>query len=92
MILLNNRGYGTERILLEEGFNDLVDWNYALIPKVLGGGKGIKVETELAFETALQQALAQRGEFYLIEVELEKLDFSPNLQRLGELVGKIVKS
>lgn len=92
VILLNNHGYGTERILLEGNYNDLLNWNYTLIPKVLGGGKGIRVETELAFEKALQQALAQQGEFTLIEVEIEKLDFSPNLQRLGELVAKFIKS
>lgn len=92
VIVLNNHGYGTERILLEGDYNDLTNWNYTLIPQVLGGGIGIKVETEQAFEQAIQQALAQRGNFYLIEVELEKLDFSPALHRLGELLGKIVKS
>ena len=59
---------------------------------MLGGGIGIKAETEEAFEEALKKALAQRGVFYLIEVDLDKLDFSPALQRLGELLGKIVKS
>jgi len=88
VILLNNHGYGTERILLEGSYNDILNWNYTLIPKVLGGGVGIKVETEQAFESALKQALSQRGEFYLIEVELEKLDFSPALNRLGELLGQ----
>lgn len=92
IILLNNHGYGTERILLEGSYNDIVNWNYALIPEVLGGGIGIKVETESAFEAALQQALEKRGDFYLIEVELDKLDFSPALHRLGELLGKVIKS
>lgn len=92
VIVLNNHGYGTERILLEGKYNDIVNWNYTKIPEVLGGGIGIKADTEKAFEEALKQAIAKRGTFYLIEVELEKLDFSPALNRLGELLGHIVKS
>lgn len=92
VILLNNHGYGTERILLEGTYNDILNWNYTNIPQVLGGGVGIKVKTELEFERAIQQSFTHRGNFYLIEVELEKLDFSPALNRLGELLGKIVKA
>jgi TPP-dependent 2-oxoacid decarboxylase len=92
VIVLNNHGYGTERILLEGSYNDIVNWNYTEIPQVLGGGVGIKADTEKSFEEALKEAFSQRGTFYLIEVELEKLDFSPALNRLGELLGKIVKS
>ena len=81
IIVLNNHGYGTERPLLDGKYNDIVDWNYTEIPRVLGGGKGIKVTTEEEFEKALTNALAHRGQFYLIEVELEKTDFSPTMQR-----------
>lgn len=91
IIILNNHGYGTERSLLEGDYNDIQNWNYANIPLVLGGGVGIKVETEQAFEEALQKAIADKGTLSLIEVELEKMDFSPALCRLGELLGKIVK-
>jgi TPP-dependent 2-oxoacid decarboxylase len=92
IIILNNHGYGTERVLLDGNYNNIVNWNYTEIPKVLGGGIGIKATTEEAFDNALKQAFANRELFYLIEVELEKLDFSPALNRLGELLGKIIKS
>lgn len=92
VIVLNNHGYGTERPLLEGTYNDIVDWKYTKIPDVLGGGKGIRVTDEKSFDKALTEALGQRGTFYLIEVELDKLDFSPGLRRLGELLGGIVKS
>ncbi len=92
VIVLNNHGYGTERVLLDGSYNDIVNWNYTEIPKVLGGGIGIKATTEQAFDEALNQAFISRGAFYVIEVELEKQDFSPALNRLGELLGKIVKS
>lgn len=92
LIVLNNHGYGTERPLLEGSYNDIVDWKYTKIPDVLGGGKGIRVTDEKSFEKALTEALSQRGTFYLIEVELDKLDFSPGLRRLGELLSAIVTS
>lgn len=88
IIVLNNHGYGTERPLLEGSFNDIQEWNYAEIPRILGGGKGIKVKTEEEFEKALTTALAQRGSFYLIEVDLGKTDFSPAMQRFVDLVSK----
>jgi len=92
VIVLNNHGYGTERVLLEGDFNDIVNWNYTQIPLVLGGGVGIKVATEEAFQQALEKAFSQRNTFYIIEVDLDKTDFSPSLTRLGETLGKIVKS
>ncbi|MBA2367693.1 MAG: alpha-keto acid decarboxylase family protein [Candidatus Protochlamydia sp.] len=92
IILLNNHGYGTERPLLEGSYNDILNWNYSKIPQVLGGGIGIRAETEDEMVNALKQAFETRGTFFVIEIELEKLDFSPGLHRLGELLGKIVKN
>ncbi|MCE2982456.1 MAG: thiamine pyrophosphate-dependent enzyme [Parachlamydia sp.] len=92
IILLNNHGYGTERPLLEGSYNDIQNWNYTLIPQVLGGGVGIKATTEEELVQAFEQAFTKRGTFFLIEVELDKLDFSPGLNRLGDLLGKIVKN
>ncbi len=92
VIVLNNHGYGTERVLLEGTFNDLVNWNYTKLPQLLGGGIGIRVETEEALSDALDKAFSSRGTFFLIEVELDKMDFSPSLVRLGKSLGKIVKS
>jgi indolepyruvate decarboxylase len=87
IIVLNNHGYGTERPLIEGKFNDIVDWKYAELPKLLGGGKGLKVKTSDQFDEALKEALKTRGQFCLIEVELGKTDFSPAMQRFSELVA-----
>jgi TPP-dependent 2-oxoacid decarboxylase len=88
IIIMNNHGYGTERPLLEGVYNNIQNWNYSLLPQVLGGGQGIKVDTEEELDAALRKALERRGEFYIIEVNLEKLDFSPALQRLGKLASQ----
>lgn len=92
VIVLNNHGYGTERVLLEGRYNDILNWNYTEITKVIGGGIGIKANTEEALNNALRQALQKRGDLYIIEVELEKLDFSPGLTRLGEFLSSIVQA
>jgi TPP-dependent 2-oxoacid decarboxylase len=86
IIVLNNHGYGTERPLIEGKYNDILNWNYAEIPRVLGGGIGIKATTEEEFDRALTKAISHRGEFYLIEVELGKTDFSPSLRRFAAAV------
>lgn len=87
IILLNNHGYGTERPLLEGEFNDIQNWQYSQLAEVLGGnGYGIRVTTEEEFDTALATALAERGRYVIIEVDLEKLDFSPAMERFCALV------
>ncbi len=80
-IVLNNHGYGTERPLLEGEFNDIHNWNYSLLPQLLNRGIGVKVSTEYAFQDAFKTAMLQRGHFHIIEVDLEKTDFSPALEQ-----------
>jgi indolepyruvate decarboxylase len=46
IFVLNNHGYTTERYLLDGTFNDIPDWNYHEITRMLGGGKGVIVHTE----------------------------------------------
>lgn len=87
IILLNNHGYGTERPLLEGKYNDIVNWRYTEIPRVLGGGVGIHVTTEDLLEKALSKVFEKRGEFFLIEVDLAKTDFSPALKRFCNLIN-----
>jgi len=88
IVVMNNHGFGTERPLIEGEFNEVVNWNYSKIFELLGGGKGARVTTEGEFEIALRQALEQRGSFFVIEVELDKFDFSPALERFKKLAKK----
>ncbi len=91
LILFNNQGYGTERPLIEGIYNDIVNWNYAKLPEFLGGGKAIKVSTVEAFENALDKALSTRGCFHLIEVTMDKLDFSNAAKRFTAIAQKSVR-
>jgi indolepyruvate decarboxylase len=86
IIVLDNKGYGTERLLHlgEHKFNDVLPWRYHRLPDVLGGGTGYEVRTEGEFDRALQAALADRRAMSLLQVHLDPEDRSPTLQRMAE--------
>jgi indolepyruvate decarboxylase len=84
VLVLNNRGYTTERFILEGPFNDIPEWRYENLPALLGNGWGRSARTEGEFEEAWQQALRHRSGFSLLNLHLDKMDCSPGLVRLGE--------
>lgn len=86
VILLDNLGYGTERVLHpgNHGFNDVHPWQYHKLPEVLGKGRGYDVRTEADFDAALQTALDDDSQMYLLHVHIDLDDRSPTLDRLAE--------
>ncbi|MCD8504931.1 MAG: thiamine pyrophosphate-dependent enzyme [Burkholderiaceae bacterium] len=92
VIVLNNDGYLTERLILEGEFNDITPWRYAKLPEVLGSGHGEVVHTNGEFSQALTNAIARRGQFTLIEAKLARMDCSDALRRLGEAMHQLVSS
>lgn len=91
VIVMNNFGYGTERPMLDGDFNDVAHWNFARLPELFGAGKGFVVDTEADFEYALAEARAYTQGFCILDVHLDRYDFSPNLQRMTAILGKRVK-
>ncbi|HEY7062680.1 MAG TPA: thiamine pyrophosphate-dependent enzyme [Chloroflexota bacterium] len=91
VVVLNNKGYGTERPLLDGPFNDLHAWRYHRIPEVLGAGRGFLVETEDQLSRALQAARADTASYSLLDVQLAPRDLSDALQRLTAALAKRVK-
>ncbi len=89
VVVMNNRGYTTERFLHEGPFNDIHEWRYHLLPQVYGGGRGYEVRTEGELETALAAALVS-DELSLLNVHLAQDDISPALARLTETLRKRV--
>jgi indolepyruvate decarboxylase len=90
VIILDNKGYGTERFLHPGNFNDIHPWNYYKLPEVLGGGHGCQVRTEGEFDQALSEALAETSRLSLIQVHLDEKDCSPALERLAAKLSKSV--
>jgi len=85
VIVLDNQGYGTERLLHpgEFSFNDIQPWHYHRLPEVLGGGTGYEVRTEGEFDHALRSAWSDSQGMSLIQVHLARDDFSDALKRLA---------
>jgi indolepyruvate decarboxylase len=91
IILLNKRGYGTERRLLDGPFNDLQPWQYKTIPEIVGGGRGFLINTEDEFDRALEAATKHLDSFCILEVRLDPNDGYDALERLTEVLGKRVR-
>ncbi len=88
VIVLNNKGYTTERFLQEGPFNDILNWNYHRLPDLLGGGWGFEVRTENELDQALNASLSNLETFSLLNVHLQPHDVSPALQRLADRMSK----
>ena len=84
VVVLNNRGYSTEREILDGPFNDVQAWNYDRLVDVIGGGVGLRVQTYGEFVAALATAFADRTQVYLINVLLDPADRSPGMVRLAK--------
>jgi indolepyruvate decarboxylase len=91
VVVLNNGGYGTERPMLDGRFNDILNWRYSDIPRVLEAGRGYEVSTEDELEEALLAARADRDTFHVIEVRLAPDDRSEALHRLTAALAKRVR-
>jgi indolepyruvate decarboxylase len=90
VIVLDNKGYGTERLLHAGEFNDIAAWHYHRLPEVIGGGAGYEARTEDEFERALTSALTDRSRASLIQAHIGIDDRSQALDRLAERLSKRV--
>jgi indolepyruvate decarboxylase len=83
VIVLNNKGYATERFILDGPFNDVHEWRFHELPALFGAGLGLEVRTEDELDHALARALEQHDAFSILNVHLAPDDVSPALSRLA---------
>ncbi len=88
VMVLNNKGYTTERFLQDGPFNDIPNWHYHRLPDLLGRGWGFEVRTEGDLEKALSAAFANKDTFSLLNIHLDPKDISPALKRLAQRLSK----
>jgi indolepyruvate decarboxylase len=81
IFVLNNKGYTTERFLLDGKFNDIREWNYHKVVELIGGGEGAKVTTEEELENIVNNALNSKS-LYVINVSVNVKDISNRLQTM----------
>jgi len=92
VIILNNRGYSTEREILEGPFNNVHEWQYEKICDLVGGGVPHRVATHRDLIEALQTAFADHTRMHVINVLLDPADRSPAMLRLAHRLAKRVAS
>ncbi len=92
IIVLDNHGYGTERLLHPGNweFNNIHPWQYHKLPEVLGGGKGYVVKTEGDFDRALNAAWADHSGPSILQVMIDPKDCSHALANMAERMSKTV--
>lgn len=83
ILLMNNDGYTTERVIHEGPYNDIQPWDYHKLTEVFGGGWGRRVSTEDELDDALEHARGLNEGPAVIEIMLSKFDTSDALKRLG---------
>jgi TPP-dependent 2-oxoacid decarboxylase len=88
IVVLNNRGYSTEREILEGPFNDVHEWRYERICDMIGGGVGTQISTQGEFERELATALADSTRLYIMNVLLDPADRSAGMIRLAHRLAK----
>ncbi|TWT85361.1 Indole-3-pyruvate decarboxylase [Posidoniimonas polymericola] len=91
VIVLDNGGYNTERLLHpgDYRFNDVQPWAYHKLPELVGGGRGYEVRTEAQFDAALTAAWNDHTGPSLIHAHLTG-EPSTALKRLGERMQRTV--
>ncbi|WP_437201120.1 alpha-keto acid decarboxylase family protein [Planctomicrobium sp. SH664] len=88
VVVLNNKGYTTERFLQDGPFNDILNWNYHRMPDLLGSGWGFEVRTVGELHQSMQAALAHKDAYSILNVHLDPTDISPALERLASKMSK----
>ncbi len=88
VVVLNNKGYTTERFLQEGPFNDIPNWEYHRLPDLIGEGWGFEVDSVGELDNALNAAIANKDTFSILNVHLDSLDISPALDRLAKRLSK----
>ncbi|QPJ61620.1 MAG: alpha-keto acid decarboxylase family protein [Candidatus Nitronauta litoralis] len=86
VIIINNGGYETERVILDGAFNDIENWNYGEVCNLLQYGKGATTECVGDFEEALDRALADKTQMHVIDAVVS--ESSQGMRRLAEEIGR----
>jgi len=88
VVVLNNRGYSTEREILEGPFNDVHEWRYERICDMIGGGVGTRIATQGEFVRGLTAALDDSNRLHVMNVLLDPADRSVGMVRLAHRLAK----
>jgi indolepyruvate decarboxylase len=83
VLMLDNRGYGAERAIIDGPFNDVAPWDYAAVAAALGA-QARRVTTPAELDEALAEARRGTGRAWVLWIELDPHDAPRALRALGE--------
>jgi indolepyruvate decarboxylase len=86
VFVIDNKGFMTERLILDGPFNDVHQWNFEKMADVMGG-TGYRVRTVGQLNESVARALESKSPS-IIHVELSRGDHSPALKRLFSNLNK----
>ena len=89
VIVINNGGYETERVILDGEFNDIANWDYGAVCRMIQYGKSFQAGTYAEFQTALDTALADPEAMYVIDAVVT--ESSRGMRRLAEEIGRRIR-
>jgi indolepyruvate decarboxylase len=84
VIILNNRGYSTERAILDGKFNDIHNWKYEKIVDLMNGGVGKYVTGREEFSYIFNEALEDENQSWVLNVQISPSDMSPVMRSIAE--------
>jgi indolepyruvate decarboxylase len=77
--------------MMDGPFNDIPPWQYAEMAGVLACGKGFTVSTEQDLHAAMESAMNDTTVPAIIDVHIEKGDYSMRLRQLTAALKKRLK-
>jgi indolepyruvate decarboxylase len=80
IFVLNNKGFLTERLVLDGDYNDIRLWDYHKIPEIIKYGSGYEVLDEMELDRVINIALTSK-QLSVINVHIDSA-MSPALRRM----------
>ncbi len=90
VIVINNGGYETERVILDGTFNNIEDWDYSKVCQLIDCGIGLKVKTAGDFSHAMGKALSNEDQMYVIDAVV--MESSVGMRRLAMEIGRRIRA
>lgn len=90
IIILDNKGYNTERPMLDGSFNDIQPVDHVALAKSFGCKGALRVETEGEFWSGLHELLNEKSGPTVLSVSIDPSDMSDALRHLTASLKKAV--
>ena len=88
IIILNNRGYSTERAIMDGKFNDIHNWQYEKIVDLMNGGIGKYIKGKEEFNYFFNEALDDKYHSWVFNVQISPNDMSPVMKSIADKMCK----